>query len=402
MKLSQARRIALAAQGFGDAPPSSSVQRKHFERALRRMGLLQLDSVQYLCRSHYLPLFSRLGPYSTEKLNEYCHQSDKLMESWAHEASLVPVSVEPLLRWRKQEVKAGRVWSHLHQLATEKPAYVESVRKEVVSRGPMRAADFEDHKAASEDWWGGRSETKVALEWLFRVGALGARRNANFQRVYDHVDRVVPASLRSKPTPSSQEAQRELLMIAAQCHGIGSLDCLADYFRIRKPVARPRLQELVEDKRLKEVSVEGIDGPLFVHPNAKCPREVRASAPLSPFDPVVWNRKRASWLFGFEYRIEIYVPKAKRQFGYYVLPYLSEGELVGRLELKAERKAGALRVVGAWCEDGQAKKKVAAKMARSVHSLAEHFDFQKILRPQKGDLARALSTELGALKAKRK
>lgn len=394
MQLQQARRIALAAQGFADPIPASNVTPRHFRRALDRMTLLQLDSVQYLCRSHYLPLFSRLGPHSMKKLDLFCHQGDHLMESWAHEASLVPVAIEPLLRWRKLETKAGRVWKHLYELATEKPAYVEAVRKEVVRRGPLRAADLDDHKAPTGDWWGGQSEAKLALEWLFRIGALGVRRDGQFRRVYDDIDRVVPESVRKQATPSREEAQAELLMMGAESHGIGTLDCLADYFRIRKPEARERLQELVEDKRLTVVKVEGIDEPVYLHPKAKRPKQLKASAMLSPFDPVVWNRKRASWLFDFEYRIEIYVPKDKRKYGYYVLPYLCEGQLAGRIELKAERKTKQLRVVGAWREGSVEAKRLAPDMARSVRSLAEHFDFGEILRPKKGNLARALSAEL--------
>jgi uncharacterized protein YcaQ len=394
MQIPQARRIALAAQGFADPAPSSKVTAKHFRRAIDRMSLLQLDSVQYLCRSHYLPLFSRLGPHSMSKLDSYCHQGDHLMEAWAHEASLVPVSMEPLLRWRKAESRSGRVWSHLHQLASAKPKFVEAVRKEVLGRGPLRAADLEEHKAATGDWWGGQSEAKIALEWLFRIGALGARRDEHFRRVFEDIDRVVPTAVRQQSTPSPEEAQRELLMMAAQSHGIGTLDCLADYFRIRKPEARLRLQELVEDKRLQLVDLEGVDGPVYRHPKAKSPKQLQASTMLSPFDPVVWNRKRARWLFDFEYRIEIYVPKEKRKFGYYVLPFLFEGQLAGRVELKAERKTRHLRIVGAWAEDVAASPKLASGMAKSVLSLAEHFEFDGVLRPKKGNLARALSAEL--------
>jgi len=394
MDIQQARRIALAAQGFADPTPAKAVTVRHFRRAIDRMSLLQLDSVQYLCRSHYLPLFSRLGPHSMSKLDTYCHKGEHLMEAWAHEASLIPHAMEPLLRWRKAESRSGRVWSHLHELATTKPSFIEAIRKEVIRRGPLRAADLAEHKAATGDWWGGQSEAKIALEWLFRIGALGVRRDDKFRRVYHDIDRVVPAGVRQQATPSPEEAQRELLMIAAQAHGIGTVDCLADYFRIRKPAAKLRLRELAEDKHLQLVDIVGVDGPVYKHPKARCPARVEASAVLSPFDPVVWNRKRASWLFDFEYRIEIYVPKHKRKFGYYVLPYLFEGELAGRVELKAERATKELRVVGAWAEDSVDTSELASGMANSVHSLAEHFEFEEVLRPKKGNLARALSAEL--------
>lgn len=394
MRLQEARSIALAAQGFDRSIPSTPVAPKHFRRALDSMGLLQLDSVQYLCRSHYLPVLARLGPHSMSKLDSFCHQDGELLECWAHEASLVKVAMEPLLRWRKQEAREGRVWSHLHKLAKEKPDYVEAVRKEVADRGALLASDLADHKAATGDWWGGRSESKIALEWLFRIGALGARRDARFQRVYEHIDRVVPREILAAKTPTKDEAQRELLVIAARCHGLGTLDCLADYFRLRKPEARQRLQELTEDKRLLVVEVEGTKGPVYMHPKARCPKQQRASALLSPFDPVVWNRKRAAWLFDFDYRIEIYVPKEKRKFGYYVLPYLCEGQLAGRVEIKAERKTKELRVVGAWTEGSISPEHLATKMAGSIRSMAQHFDFGQVLRPKKGNLARALAAEL--------
>mgnify|MGYP001826858206 CR=1 FL=1 len=394
MRRQEARKIALAAQGFADPPRPGAINNTHFKRVLHRMRLLQLDSVQYLCRSHYLPVFSRLGPYSTAALDTYLHQGSELLETWAHEASLVTMQDEPLLRWRKQRAAQGDVWSHLYKLAKAKPQYVRAVQREVEKRGTLRASELDDHKASQGDWWSGQSPGKLALEWLFRIGAIGARRDHRFVRVYESWDQIVPAKIRSLPTPTTEEAQRALLLASAQAHGVGSLDCLADYFRIRKAEAKPRIAELVEEGALLQVELQGVKQPVYVDPEAKRPRKIKASTILTPFDPVVWNRKRAALLFDFDYRIEIYIPKEKRRYGYYVLPFLCGDSLSGRIEIKAERKQSTLHVVGAWSEADADKEELARSMAVSVRSLATHLQLETIRRPRKGSLARALSAEL--------
>lgn len=396
MRNVQARRIALAAQGFCDSPPKSQVTRSHFKRAFSRMQILQLDSVQYVCRSHYLPMFSRLGAYDTERLDEFTYNSDLVLEVWGHEASLIPMEHEPLLRWRQSRASEGlQVWKGLYQLSVEEPEYIESAYQQVVERGALRPGQLVDARPRSGDWWGASSIGKLALEWLFRSGRLGAKRDSNFRRYFDLPERIIPADIAALPTPSLEQAQRDLLVIAAKAHGIGTLDCLADYHRLGTRQARPRLEELVEDGQLLQVDVEGWNEPAYMHPEAKRPRSVAACTMLSPFDPVVWNRRRAALLFDFDYRIEIYVPKPKRIYGYYVLPFLLGDELVGRIEIKTDRKQKVLRVVGAWAEPDHLNEFTAAAMASSVRELSKHLAMNDLATPSKGNLAKLLTAQLG-------
>ncbi len=397
MRITEARRIALAAQGFGVvASPKDAPTQAQFKRVLNRMGLLQLDSVQYVCRSHYLPVFARLGVYDTARLDRFTYASHHVLETWAHEASLIPMAHEPLLRWRKARSAAGQVWAHLRELALERPGYIQSVRREVEKRGPMHAGELTEpsKKKSGSTWWSGRSDGKIAMEWMFRTGELCARRDANFRRVYDLPERVIPQEIRALPTPTEEEAHRELLMLAAAAHGIGSLDCLADYYRIKIPEARPRIAELVEGGRLQQVAVEGWSKPGYLHPKAKQPKQIEVSTVLTPFDPVVWNRKRAAKLFGFDYRIEIYVPKAKRKYGYYVLPFLEGETITARVEVKADRKGKCLRVLGAWLEPEQDAECTSKTLAASLKNLSAQLGLETLRLPQKGNLARALAKQL--------
>lgn len=393
MLIEEARRIALAAQGFARPGPAKATL-AHLKRAFGDMALLQLDSVQYVCRSHYLPVFARVGPYDTKRLDRFTYESDQVLETWAHEASLVPMAHEPLLRWRKERSAKGAVWSHLHELAKEQPDYVAAICREVENRGPIHAGELEDPRKRKGSWWGGHSAGKIALEWMFRTGELCARRDSKFRRVYDLPERLIPAKIRALATPSEHEAHRELLMLGVKAHGIGSLDCLADYYRLKIPEARPRIAELVEDGRLESVSVEGWDKPAYVAPRTKVPKKIEACSVLSPFDPVVWNRKRAAKLFDFEYRIEIYVPKDKRKYGYYVLPFLQGDNITARVEVKADRKLGRLCVLGAWLEDGGCAKATAEALADSLARLAQHLLLGTLTPPRKGNLAKQLRAAL--------
>ncbi|MBL4634010.1 MAG: YcaQ family DNA glycosylase [Kofleriaceae bacterium] len=395
MQIDKARRIALAAQGFSDPSPKGTPNVRHFRRSMRRMSLLQLDSVQYLCRSHYLPIFSRIGPYSTAALDHYTHKSDELIEVWGHEASLVPAWQEPLFRWRKQQSQRGEVWSHLHRFAAQNTSYVRSVLSEVRERGALRPSELSDPRIQrGTSSWGNSNGGRLAMEWMFRTGELGARRDARFHRVFDIPERILPAEIIESKTPSESEAKRRLLSIAAQSHGIGSLGCLADYHRIRPRLAAPHVDQLVEEGELRQVSVEGWEGPLYVHRDAKCPRAVPAKTLLSPFDPLVWNRKRIAKLFSFDYKIEIYVPEAKRQYGYYVSPFLLGDSLVGRLELKSDRANGRLLVRGAWIEAGHNHRNCARAMAESILSMASHLKLESVVGPRKGNLSKELRAEL--------
>ena len=239
-----ARRIALAAQGFNDSVPGGPVDVRHFRRVMGRIGLLQLDSVQAVCRSHYLPVYSRLGPYDRDRLDAWLWRSGEVFEAWAHEASLVPVELEPLLRWLKDRARSGDTWPGLVAMAEKRPDYVASVLREVEQRGPVTAADLSDPRPRGGTWWDGRSDGKRAVDWLFRVGDVGSRRVGNFERTYEAFAGVVPSRIRSLTKPGVHEAQRDLLEIAGRCHGIGTAADLANYFRIGIREARPRLAEL--------------------------------------------------------------------------------------------------------------------------------------------------------------
>ena len=385
-----ARRIALAAQGFNDTAPGDRVDVRHFRRVLGRIGLLQLDSVQAVCRSHYLPVYSRLGPYDRDHLDRWLWWSGEVFEAWSHEASLVPVDLEPQLRWLKERARAGGTWPGLAAIAENGADYVAAVLSEVELRGPVTAADLSDPRPRTGTWWDGRSDAKRAVDWLFRVGDVGSRRVGNFQRTYETFTGVVPSGIRDLPTPGADEAQRDLLEIAGRCHGIGTAGDLADYFRIGIREARPRLAELVEEGRLLAAEVDGWSDPAFLYPGAVRPRSVSARALLSPFDPVVWFRPRAERLFGFRYRIEIYVPQPKRVYGYYVLPFLLGDQLVGRVDLKADRANGRLLARGVFAEEGVDLDFVAFELSIELDRLAGFLGLTDVVVASRGNLAGAL------------
>lgn len=390
ISLVTARRIALAAQGFTDPLPVGRIDTRHFRRVLDRLGLLQLDSVQAVCRSHYLPVYSRIGVYDRNRLDTWLWHSGEAFETWAHEASVVPVDREPILRWRRDRARAGETWSGLAALASDRPDYVRAVLEEVRCHGPISASDLSDPRPRSGSWWGGRSDGKSALDWLFRIGDVGSRRIGNFERSYDVFDRIVPAEVLDRPTPDEASAQRDLLDFAGRCLGVGTASDLADYFRIRNPIARPRLNELLAERRLLPAEVEGWSEPAFLHPQATTPRRVQARALLSPFDPVVWCRPRAERLFGFRYRIEIYVPEPQREYGYYVLPFLLGDRLVGRVDLKADRATGRLLARGVFAEDGVNREHVAAELSAELDRLARFLGLGSVEVGQRGNLANAL------------
>ncbi len=390
MKQGVAARVALASQGFCDPSPSGRIDVRHFRRVLGRLALLQLDSVQTVCRSHYLPIYSRLGSYDRDHLDDWLWNSGEMFETWAHEASILPVWMEPALRWRKRRAAEGDTWPSLHAIATRQAKYVDAVIAEVEEHGPIRAADLSDPRPRSGDWWNGRSDGKRALDWLFRIGMVGSRRLGNFERTYEPLNRLVPAQVLAKPAPPDEAAQRDLLEVAGRCQGIGTAGDLADYFRIGISEARPRLAELVEHGRLLAVQVEGWREPAFIHPESPRPRKVAARALLSPFDPVVWYRPRAERLFGFRYRIEIYVPAGKREYGYYVMPFLLGQDLVGRVDLKADRSEGVLRARGVFAEDGTDHCHVATELSAELDRLATFLGLEGVKVGRRGNLAAVL------------
>jgi len=345
ISLPVARRIALAAQGFGAKRPSHP-GRAHVRGLLDRVHLYQIDSVNVLTRAHYLPAFSRLGSYDQTDLERIAwgpKRERRLFEYWAHEASLVPFNLQPLLRWRMAQADRGVAgWSRMRAYATERRAEAMAVLDRIRLEGPLAASDFEQHKGRS-GWWEW-SDAKRSLEWLFWAGHITtAARRGSFERVYDLTERVIPADVLAQPTPAEADAHRALIERAATAHGIATTGDLRDYFRQSPAQARVAIQELHEEGVLIPVEVPGWRHA-WLHRDARLPRKIDAKALLAPFDPLIWTRDRAERLFGFRYRIEIYVPANKRQHGYYVLPFLLGDRLVARVDLKADRHVSCLFV----------------------------------------------------------
>ncbi len=385
--LAQARRIALAAQGFCDPRPAR-VDVRQFRRVMDRMSVLQLDSVNVVCRSHYLPVLARLGPYDRHKLNQYLYHSGEHFEFLGHEASITSQDNEPLLRFRARANVDGRWVREIHD---DLPGFVDAVHDEVALAGPLSVKELDDPGERSGPWWG-HSKGKRALEALYVTGRLAIHdRSKMFVTRYDLPERVLRPDVVSRTEPTEPEAMKELLMLGAKSHGIGTATDLADYFRLKMPQARPLLAELVAEDRLRLVEVEGWKGPAYLHPEARRPRSVSARALLSPFDPVVWFRPRAERLFDFEYRIEIYVPEPKRKYGYYVLPFLLDDGLVARVCLKADRAARTLLVRGSYAEPGVDKARVAVELSESLTEMAAWLDLDDVAILPKGDLARSLA-----------
>jgi len=371
LSLAAARRIALAAQGFGGAKPAAP-NRGHLARLLDRIGLHQIDSVNVLVRAHYLPAFSRLGPYDRTLLDRAAwgpKGKRRLFEYWAHEASLLPLSLHPLLRWRMAEADRGeRGWTRLKAFARERRAEAEAILARIRDGGPMAASDFEHGKSRSGWWeWG---ETKQALEFLFWAGHIGtATRRGSFERVYDLTERVIPAAILALPRPDPAEAQRRLVEISVRALGVATAPDLRDYFRLRPHEAAPAIEALVEAGTLLPVAVKGWRQPAFLHAEARRPRRIRAQALLAPFDPLIWERARTERLFGFRYRIEIYTPADRRRHGYYVLPFLMDEALVARVDLKADRQLGRLLVQNVHFEPG-APPETGERLAAELTAMA--------------------------------
>ncbi|WP_163269641.1 winged helix-turn-helix domain-containing protein [Chelativorans alearense] len=387
----QVRRIALAAQGFTDRPPGGAVERRHMARVLGRTGLFQIDSVNVVTRAHYMPLFSRLGPYPTGILERASSRRPRaLFEYWAHEASLLPVETQPLLRWRMARAEEGQgIYGQLAQFGRERRDFIDQVLAEVSARGPLTASDIDGHTGTS-GWWGW-SEVKHALEWLFWAGRITTHsRKPSFERLYDLPERVLPAAVLATPTPAPEDAQRALIEIAARALGVATASDLRDYFRLPPADTYPRIEDLVEAGTLIPVDVKGWTRQAYMHREARLPRKVRARALLAPFDPLVWERSRAERLFDFRYRIEIYTPAEKRVYGYYVFPFLLGEEIVARVDLKADRQQGVLRVQAAHGEPN-APPETARELWQALEEMASWLELGEVEICQAGDLAPALA-----------
>ena len=391
--------MAIAAQGFNDRRPTGAVSRRLVDRVFSRIGLLQIDSVNVLARSHYLPLFSRLGPYPRALLDTMAYRDIRLFEYWSHEQSLLPVEDYPLTQWRMARARDGEMWHGIYHFSRQQSRYIDAVLAEVAAQGPLAASDLSDPGQRQGPWWGW-NQGKRALEWLHWTGQVAALRRPSFERVYDLAERVIPAPVRRLPVPTEEEARRQLLLRAAAALGVATAADLADYHRQKLPPVRPLLQEMVADGSLLPVRVEGWDEPAYVRPDGRVPRRADARALLSPFDSLVWFRPRVERLFDFHLRIEIYTPAHRRTFGYYVLPFLLGDRLVGRIDLKADRKASVLRAQAVHGEpgvaDGDGAMEVAAAMTAELASMANWLELDGVEVSPRGDLAPAMRRVAGA------
>ncbi|KIR16085.1 hypothetical protein PFLU4_31230 [Pseudomonas fluorescens] len=345
--LKQARRLALAAQGFDGRSPPASVQPSRLNRLIERLGVLQIDSVNALVRSHYLPLFSRLGHYNRDLLDQAAWSQGRrrtLFEYWGHEASLLPMSMYPLMRWRMNRASGGEgIYQQLARFGQERQDVIRRVLASVQEQGALGAGSLSTRQEKAGPWWDWSAE-KHALEWLFAAGEVTVAGRRGFERLYDLPERVLPASILQQPLPDEAQAQRALLLHAADALGIATEKDLRDYFRLAPADSRGRLAELEEAGELLRCQVQGWKQPAWCRPEAKVPRKVAASALLSPFDSLVWERGRTERLFDFRYRLEIYTPVHKRVYGYYVLPFLHHERIAARVDLRAERAVGQLAV----------------------------------------------------------
>jgi uncharacterized protein YcaQ len=390
----QARRIAIAAQGFGAAPRGDGAPPPTARAMLAmavRLGVIQIDSVNVLARAHYLPLFSRLGPYDTDRFDQASWRAPRrLFEYWGHEASLLPVETQPLMRWRMARAR-DEAWGGMRRIAAEQPELVARVLEDVRERGPISASRLvadETRPRRTGPWWDW-SDAKRAIEFLFWSGQVTSARRRGFERMYDLPERVLPRSVIETPTPTEADAQRELVRISARAFGIASERDLRDYFRLPVAGARRAVAELVEAGELVATTVQGWRAPAYLWPGARMPRRIHARALVAPFDALVWERDRTQRLFDFTYRIEIYVPAPKRVHGYYVLPFLLGDRLVARVDLKADRAAGALLVQAAWAQD-DAPPQTAAELVQELELMAGWLGLERVEVRDRGDLAPAL------------
>jgi uncharacterized protein YcaQ len=396
----QARRLALTSLGFGATKPRRAGA-AHVRATAERLGAIQIDSVNVLARAHYLPTFSRYGPYPTSVLDDLAHGKRELFEYWGHAACFLPLDLYPLLRWRM--ANQCEAWAGI---SAKKKDFINAVYAEVSQRGALSAGELSNAGNSKGPWWGW-SDGKEALELLFRMGRVAIAGRRNFERLYDIPERVLPNTLLGAAPPDAAEAKKALLVRAARAMGVGTAKDIAQYFHIdawwdrlttngrRAPVMINGLfDELVEERRLERVNVEGWKQPAYIVPGARIPRALDARAIVSPFDPLMWERKWTKAVFDFDYQIEIYVPGPKRIYGYYVLPFLMGDRFAARVDLKADRKTSTLIVHAAYLENGFKSGPVAAALADEMRSIARWLSLEAFAVSSKGNLARSLMRAL--------
>ncbi|RXD05714.1 winged helix-turn-helix domain-containing protein [Sphingomonas sp. UV9] len=399
LSVAEARRIALAAQGLGSERPAVEIRASHLDRVISRVQLHQIDSVNILARAHYLPIFSRLGTYPRELLDRNAWgKPRKLFEYWAHEASLLPLDLHPLLRWRMAQAERGeRIWKGLEPFAHEKRHEAEALLRRIETEGSLAASDIAGSRGTG-GWWGW-SDTKCALEWLFWAGRITtATRRGNFERVYDIPERVLPESVLALPTPEAPDAHRMLIERSAAALGIATAADLRAYFRLKPADIEGRIVELVEDGILLPVRVAGWGQQAYRHHKARLPRRIAGQALLAPFDPLIWERARTERLFGIRYRLEIYTPIEKRVHGYYVLPFLVGDQIVARVDLKADRRDARLLVLNAHRENDTPDQTVD-RLAHELRLMATWLGLAEVVIGDRGTMARELAAACARLGA---
>ncbi|MBD9427690.1 YcaQ family DNA glycosylase [Pseudomonas sp. PDM15] len=380
LSLAEARRLALAAQGFARAP-RGAIRHRQLQAQIERLGVLQIDSVNALVRSHYLPAFSRLGHYEPELLDDLAWGKPKrrsLFEYWGHEASLLPLELYPLLRWRMQRAADGQgIYRQLAEFGRQQQGVIQRVLQAVREQGALGAGSLSTRTERAGPWWDWSAE-KHAMEWLFAAGLVAVAGRRGFERLYDLPERVIPTAQLDHPEIEEAEAQRQLLLRSADALGVASERDLRDYFRLDASDAKARIAELVEAGELQPVAVQGWKQTAYSHGEPSIPRRVRASALLSPFDSLIWERERTERLFGFRYRLEIYTPPDKRVYGYYVLPFLHQERLLARVDLRSERAQGRLAVHAVHLEEAVLSEEALLALADQLQVLANWLGLERI------------------------
>ena len=389
----EARLISLNAQGFSYKRTAGKASASELNSVMDAMKVVQLDAVPIVVRTQYLPFFSRLGNYDMSLYEEIAYKEDQWFELWAHEASIAPVKNEPFFRFIKERAKRGDTWKGLYKVAKEQPEYVKTVLKEVEQRGPLEAKHLNDPRYINQSGWGSRSVGQLALNWLYRIGEVGIRWGKNFEKKYDLITNIVPSEVLSRPSPTEEESLKELYLWAASAMGVASARDIQDYFRTRSANTPTLLAELVEEGLLRKVAVEGWGLESFAPSDFGTLKQISPTCLLSPFDPITWNRERLRRIFNFDYKLEIYKPKSKREFGYYVMPFMHNGQIVARVDLANRRQTGVLEILGAFCEPSFDREAISKPLWEEISLLATFVGCSVIEIKRRGNLSQPLNKQ---------